>query len=101
MSLTRPAAVLTRVRPRMLVEVLSGEMSAVVEVQVEVDSAGRPNKVRAVSGPAALRAPAEDTVAHWTFAPALQGGEPVDGALRVTLTFGPSVRDMRFRRRSR
>jgi protein TonB len=101
MSLTRPAAVLTRVRPRVLVEVLSGEMSAVVEVQVEVDSAGRPNKVRAVSGPAALRAPAEDTVAHWTFSPALQGGEPVDGALRVTLTFGPSVRDMRFRRRSR
>ena len=85
----------------MLVEVLSGEMSAVVEVEVEVNSAGRPNKVRAVSGPAALRAPAEDTVGHWTFSPALQSGEPVAGVLRVTLTFGPSVRDMRYGHRSR
>jgi protein TonB len=92
--------VLTRVQPRKLVEVLSGEMSAVVEVQVAVNSDGRPYEVRAVSGPAALRAPAEDTVRRWTFSPALQGGEPVDGALRVTVTFGPWVRDMRFRHRS-
>ena len=100
MSLTRPAAVLTSAPPRLLIEVLSGEMSAVVEVVAEVDSAGRPKKVRAVTGPAALRATAEDTVRHWTFSPALQGGVPVDGALRLTLTFGPSIRDMRHGRRT-
>jgi protein TonB len=75
-------------------------MSAVVEVVVSVNAEGRAYDVRAVSGPVALRAPAEDTVRRWTFSPALQGGEAVDGAVKVAVTFGPWVRDMRFRRRS-
>ena len=76
------------------------EMSAAVDVQVQVGRSGRPSKVRAVSGPSALRLLAEDAVARWTFDPALQDGEPVDGTLRVTVTFGPAIRDMRFRRQS-
>jgi hypothetical protein len=97
---TRPVTVLTRVQPRRLVDVLSGEMSAVVEVEVSVNSEGRPYEVRAISGPAALRAPAEDNVRRWTFSPALEAGKPIGGDLTVTVTFGPWVRDMRFRRRS-
>lgn len=92
--------ILTRIQPRMLVEVLSADMSAsTVEVQVSVDHTGRTTDVRAVSGPVTLRAPAEDTVRRWTFSPALQDGEPTGGTLRVTITFGPAARDLRFRRR--
>lgn len=99
-SLTRPATVVNRVQPRMLVEVVSSDMMAApVDVQVSIDRTGRLTAARAMSGPVALRAPAEDTVRHWTFSPALQEGEPVDSTLRVTLTFGPATRDMRFRRR--
>ena len=97
---TRPAAVLTRVQPHTLVGLPSDEMSSTVEVQVAVTRAGRPDRVRAISGPVALRAAAEDTVARWTFQPALAGGQPVDSTLRVKLTFGPALRDMRYRRRS-
>lgn len=99
-SLTRPATVVNRVQPRMLVEVVSSDMMAApVDVQVSIDRTGRLTAARAISGPVTLRAPAEDTVRHWTFSPALQEGEPVDSTLRVTLTFGPATRDMRFRRR--
>lgn len=97
---SRPVTILTRIQPRMLVEVLSADMSAsTVEVQVSVDHTGRTTDVRAVSGPVTLRAPAEDTVRRWTFSPALQDGEPTGGTLRVTITFGPAARDLRFRRR--
>lgn len=97
---TRPVTVLTQARPRLLVEMLSADMSAAVELVVTVKSTGAVTSVRAVSGPAALRAPAEDTVKrNWTFAPAMENGVPVDGTARVTLTFGPTTRDMRLRRR--
>lgn len=98
--LSRPAAVVTRVQPRMLVEMISADMVAGVELRVRVDRTGRATDVRAVSGPVALRAPAEDTVRRWTFSPALSNGEPTDGELRVTLTFGASPRNLRLPRRS-
>lgn len=100
MPLSRPAAVLTSVQPRVLVEMTSADMAAGVEVRVRVDRSGRAADVRAVSGPVALRAPAEDTVRRWTFSPAIQDGEPVDGELRVTLTFGATPRNLRLPRRS-
>lgn len=98
--LNRPAAVVTRVQPRMMVEMISADMAAGVELRVRVGRTGRATDVRAVSGPVALRTPAEDTVRRWTFSPALQDGQPVDSELQVTLTFGATPRNLRLPRRS-
>lgn len=98
--LNRPAAVLTRVQPRMMVEMTSADMTAGVDVRVRVDRSGRATDVRALSGPIALRATAEDTVRRWTFSPALQDGGPIDSELRVTVSFGATPRNLRLPRRS-
>ena len=69
-----------------------GQVPGVVDVavQVEIDPDGSPENPQVVSAP---HPPFDDlataAVLSWTFAPATHGGQPVAGALGVTVHFDP------------
>ena len=60
-------------------------------LRLHVDARGEPGQVDLVSssGSRSLDRAASDAVRRWRFAPAMRGGQPVEAAVQVPITFNP------------
>jgi len=63
-------------------------ITGTVEVEAEISDGGDVVRAKAVSGPALLRAPAEEAVKKWKFKPASVNGANVSSSARILVDFG-------------
>ena len=68
------------------------KVGGTVEVRFTIDSRGRVNNVRSVTGPPQLRSVAEAAVRRWRYEPAQLGNVAIDSETSVNFNFDPSAR---------
>ncbi len=76
----------------------AGGVQGMVELLVTIDTAGNVVNAEALTGPAALRPAAIDTVRQWQFRPVLRNERPVFAATQTTVLFqqGSALPDFKF-----
>ncbi len=93
-----PVAVYKDPTPAMVVKKVTPSYPAIakslgirkVELDVDVNEKGQVVRAVAVSGPAVLRAPAEEALKKWQFTPATQNGVNLKSTVRVSILFSPN-----------
>jgi len=87
-----PARLLTGGPPEYPAEMRIAKVGGTVEVRFTIDSRGRVNNVRSVTGPPQLRSVAEAAVRRWRYEPAQLGNVAIDSETSVNFNFDPSAR---------
>lgn len=81
--------VLTAARPVYPTLASLTQLQGTVSLELVISPQGAVTMSKVLSGPALLRGAAEQAVRQWRFRPYMQGGQAIEVATPVTVTFRP------------